>query len=135
MSDVQISQGLNYSVDSQLIKQPRQELNNERGNTPDGVKPEDSPEHNGEGASSNEQLISEVKDNLARLNDVIPVTATNLQFQLDEEGDPPVVLVLDKSSNEVIREIPSKEFREVAKALEEFADKLTKRGVLFDRTA
>ena len=43
--------------------------------------------------------------------------------------------MLDKENDEVIREIPTEEFREVAKALEEFADKLSNKGLLFDRTA
>ena len=53
----------------------------------------------------------------------------------DEKGDPPIIKVLDKENDEVIREIPTEEFREVAKALEEFADKLSNKGLLFDRTA
>ena len=65
-------------------------------------------------------LIAEVKENLEKLNEFIPVTATNLIFEFDELGDPPIIKVLDKQSNEVIREIPTKEFREVAKALDEF---------------
>jgi flagellar protein FlaG len=42
---------------------------------------------------------------------------------------------MDKDNKEVIREIPSEEFREVAKALEEFTDKLTGKGVIFNQTA
>ncbi|MGS0496126.1 flagellar protein FlaG [Pseudoalteromonas mariniglutinosa] len=80
-------------------------------------------------------LIAEVKENLEKLNEFIPVTATNLIFEFDELGDPPIIKVLDKQSNEVIREIPTKEFREVAKALDEFADKLTNKGLLFNKTA
>lgn len=80
-------------------------------------------------------LIAEVKQNLEKLNSYIPVTSTNLIFEFDEKGDPPIIKVLDKENDEVIREIPTKEFREVAKALEEFADKLSNKGLLFDRTA
>jgi flagellar protein FlaG len=80
-------------------------------------------------------LIAEVKQNLEKLNDYIPVTSTNLIFEFDELGDPPIIKVLDKENDEVIREIPTEEFREVAKALEEFADKLTNKGLLFNRTA
>ncbi|WP_286257506.1 flagellar protein FlaG [Pseudoalteromonas apostichopi] len=82
-----------------------------------------------------EDLIAEVKQNLEKLNSYIPVTSTNLIFEFDEEGDPPIIKVLDKENDEVIREIPTEEFREVAKALEEFADKLSNKGLLFDRTA
>jgi len=80
-------------------------------------------------------LIAEVKQNLEKLNSYIPVTSTNLIFEFDEKGDPPIIKVLDRENDEVIREIPTEEFREVAKALEEFADKLTNKGLLFDRTA
>lgn len=80
-------------------------------------------------------LIAEVKQNLEKLNNYIPVTSTNLIFEFDEKGDPPIIKVLDKQNDEVIREIPTEEFREVAKALEEFADKLSNKGLLFDRTA
>ncbi len=80
-------------------------------------------------------LIAEVKQNLEKLNDYIPVTSTNLIFEFDEQGDPPIIKVLDKENDEVIREIPTEEFREVAKALDEFADKLSNKGLLFDRTA
>lgn len=80
-------------------------------------------------------LITEVKQNLEKLNSYIPVTSTNLIFEFDEKGDPPIIKVLDKENDEVIREIPTEEFREVAKALEEFADKLSNKGLLFDRTA
>ncbi|MEQ5873788.1 flagellar protein FlaG [Pseudoalteromonas sp. MEBiC 03485] len=80
-------------------------------------------------------LIAEVKQNLEKLNSYIPVTSTNLIFEFDEKGEPPIIKVLDKENDEVIREIPTEEFREVAKALEEFADKLSNKGLLFDRTA
>jgi flagellar protein FlaG len=83
---------------------------------------------------SNDKLISEVKDNLEKLNQFIPVTATNLSFEFDEKGNPPFIRVMDKDNNEVIREIPSEEFREVAKALDEFADKLSNKGFIFDKT-
>jgi flagellar protein FlaG len=80
-------------------------------------------------------LIAKVKSNLEKLNEFIPVTSTNLYFEFDESGDPPFIRVVDKENKEVIREIPSKEFREVAKALDELADKLSGKGLLFDHSA
>lgn len=80
-------------------------------------------------------LIDEVKQNLEKLNKYIPVASTNLKFEFDEDGDPPIIKVFDKKSEEVIREIPTEEFREVAKALEEFADKLTNKGLILNQTA
>lgn len=84
--------------------------------------------------SERKALIDEVKENLEKLNKYIPVTSTNLKFEFDEKGDPPIIKVFDKTSEEVIREIPTEEFREVAKALDEFADKLTNKGLLFNQT-
>ena len=80
------------------------------------------------------ELFVEVKDNLEKLNEYIPVTSTNLKFEFDDGGDLPIIKVLDKSNDEVIREIPTEEFREIAKALDEFADKLTNKGFLFNKT-
>ena len=84
--------------------------------------------------SDRKALIDEVKENLEKLNKYIPVTSTNLKFEFDEAGEPPIIKVFDKTSEEVIREIPTEEFREVAKALDEFADKLTNKGLLLNQT-
>jgi flagellar protein FlaG len=85
-------------------------------------------------AKEDKELFVEVKDNLEKLNEYIPVTSTNLKFEFDDGGDLPIIKVLDKSNDEVIREIPTEEFREIAKALDEFADKLTNKGLLFNKT-
>ncbi|GAA79450.1 flagellar protein FlaG [Pseudoalteromonas sp. B131b] len=79
-------------------------------------------------------LFVEVKENLEKLNEYIPLTSTNLKFEFDERGDFPIIKVLDKSNDEIIREIPTEEFREIAKALDEFADKLINKGLLFNKT-
>lgn len=89
---------------------------------------------NSDDSKDKELLIEEVKSNLEKLNSFIPVASTNLSFEFDENGDPPFIRVMDKDNKEVIREIPSEEFREVAKALEEFTDKLTGKGVIFNQT-
>ncbi|WP_372766415.1 flagellar protein FlaG [Pseudoalteromonas sp.] len=78
-------------------------------------------------------FFEEIKENLKKINDFISVSSTNLIFEFDELGEPPVVKVIDKSNDEVIREIPPQEIREVAKAFENLADKLnTPAGVLFN---
>jgi flagellar protein FlaG len=81
-----------------------------------------------------ELLVEDVKNNLEKLNQFIPVTSTNLSFEFDDTGGTPFIRVIDKDNDAVIREIPSKEFREVAKALDEFADKLSSKGFIFDKT-
>lgn len=79
-------------------------------------------------------LSESVKLDLEKVNNFIPLTSTNLSFEFDEEGNPPFIRVVDKDSNEVIREIPSEDFREVAKALNDLADKISGKGVLIDKT-
>ncbi|MBB1402333.1 flagellar protein FlaG [Pseudoalteromonas sp. SG45-1] len=85
-------------------------------------------------SKKDKDLFVEVKENLERLNEYIPVTSTNLRFEFDDGGDLPIIKVLDKSNDEIIREIPTEEFREIAKALDEFADRLTNKGLLFNKT-
>ena len=98
-------------------------------------EPVDIDEVSSKKRQEKQDMIAEVKENLEKLNKYIPVTATNLIFEFDELGEPPIIKVLDKESEEVIREIPTEEFREVAKALDEFADKLTSKGMLFNHSA
>ena len=59
-----------------------------------------------------DELLKDVKENLDKLNQFIPISSTNLSFEFDENGNPPFIRVIDKNNDEVIREIPSEEFRE-----------------------
>ncbi len=85
-------------------------------------------------SQSKEAFFDSVREHLEKLNEFIPIQSTNLVFEFDELGDPPVIKVIDKDSSEVIREIPSKEFSEMAKALDNFADKLNQSGMIFNET-
>ena len=91
-------------------------------------------ENSNEISDKDELLVEDVKINLEKLNQFIPVTSSNLSFEFDDTGGAPFIRVIDKDNDVVIREIPSKEFREVAKALDEFADKLSNKGFIFDKT-
>ena len=73
---------------------------------------------------------NQIRQTLEQINKVIPITNTRLVFEFDELGDPPVIKVIDKTSNELIREIPSQDLVKVAKAFSEMADNLTKAGAL-----
>jgi len=86
-------------------------------------------------ALADKELEASLQESLDKVNEFLSVKSTNLTFEFDEKGDPPIIKVIDQGSEEVIREIPSKEFREVAKALEELADKLDNKGVLVNETA
>lgn len=65
-----------------------------------------------------------VLDRLKSINEQFPIKSTSLIFEFDDTNDPPVVKVVDKESGEVIRELPPKELREIAKALSDIADNL-----------
>ena len=75
---------------------------------------------------------NQIRQTLEQINKVIPIANTRLVFEFDELGDPPVIKVIDKTSNELIREIPSQELVKVAKAFSEMADNLTKAGALIN---
>ncbi|WP_440055615.1 flagellar protein FlaG [Pseudoalteromonas sp. T1lg65] len=136
MSEVQTQSNLGYQNTVPLNEQKRADTNVETSRAIEKAeKSSNKTEEMDDKSSTQQKLFVEVKENLAKLDEFIPVTATNLQFEFDEGGETPVIKVMDKESKEVIREIPSEEFREVAKALEEFADKITKQGLLFDKTA
>lgn len=69
---------------------------------------------------------SSILQRLKSINEQFPLKSTSLVFEFDDANDPPVVKVVDKESGDVIREIPPKELREIAKALSEIADNLSK---------
>lgn len=74
----------------------------------------------------------QIRQTLEQINKVIPIANTRLVFEFDELGDPPVIKVIDKTSNELIREIPSQDLVKVAKAFSEMADNLNKAGGLIN---
>lgn len=67
---------------------------------------------------------STIDDKLKIVNEQLSFKSTSLVFEFDDANDPPIVKVIDKESGEVIREIPPKDLREIAKALTEIADNI-----------
>lgn len=88
-----------------------------------------------ESAEVRAQFFADLQQNLQKLNEVFPLTTTNLSFEFDKTGSESFIRVIDRDNQKVIREIPSEEFRKVAKALDEFADNFRSKGLIFDRTA
>ncbi len=135
MNDIQISPSQNLETEVARVK----------NNLPKPEKLDDSNQErskvsskfsvNDENEKSNFEFIKEVKENLKKINDFIPVSSTGVSFEFNETESNPIIKVIDKSNDEVIREIPSEEFREMAKALDEFAEKVSSTGVLFNKTA
>jgi len=75
--------------------------------------------------STREQLDNAVK----AVQKFVQPLASNLQFSIDEETNIRVVKVVDIATKEVIRQIPSEEILQIAKAL----DRL--QGLLFQQKA
>jgi flagellar protein FlaG len=75
--------------------------------------------------ASREDLDAAVK----KINDSMPASAQSLQFSIDEDSKDIVVKVIDQSTKEVVRQIPTEEALEIAKSL----DKM--RGLLIHQTA
>jgi len=75
--------------------------------------------------ASREDVSGAVK----KINDSPLGTAQGLEFSIDEDTDVIVVKVIDQSTREVVRQMPSKEALEIAKSL----DKM--QGLLIRETA
>lgn len=62
--------------------------------------------------------MNQVKDAVKNLNDAMKAMSQNLEFTVDSDSERTVVKVLDKQTNEVVRQIPSPEALEIAKAVD-----------------
>lgn len=59
-----------------------------------------------------------VKQAVEQVNKAVPSFSRNLQFSVDEDTNRNIVRVVDTSTGDVIRQIPSEEILEIAKALD-----------------
>ena len=86
----------------------------------------DSQKNDGSENQQQESAITQstVDEKLKILNEQLSFKSTSLVFEFDDANDPPIVKVIDKESGDVIREIPPKDLREIAKALTEIADNI-----------
>jgi flagellar protein FlaG len=84
----------------------------------DGIKP------------SREDVSAAVK----KMNDAMLGSSQSLQFSIDEDSKDIVVKVIDQSTKEVVRQIPSKEALQIAKSIDKSIDKM-QQGLLIDHTA
>ncbi len=73
-------------------------------------------------------IDSTIEDKLQVVNNQLSLKSTSLVFEFDDTSEPPIVKVIDKESGDVIREIPPKELREIAKALTDIADNMNRSG-------
>lgn len=80
-------------------------------------------------AKAEEANAKQVEFAVDKLNKFVKTSSSDVQFSVDEESGIRVISVVDKETKEVIRQMPSKEVVEMAKAL----DKL--QGLLIKQTA
>lgn len=60
----------------------------------------------------------QVDQALSSINNALQVRSQDLEFSIDTESDRTIVKVVDKHTQEVIRQMPSEEAIEIAKALD-----------------
>ncbi len=74
----------------------------------------------------NEVSHDDVKKTVEELSQYVEKFSTHISFSIDPEREEPMILVKDKESGKVIRQIPPKEVVELRKRMEEIA------GIIFD---
>ncbi len=68
--------------------------------------------------NAKEPSKEELNKAVEKIQKFVSNTASDIQFSLDEDSGVTVVKVIDRSTKDVIRQIPSKEMLELAQALE-----------------
>ena len=71
----------------------------------------------------------EVEDAVAKLNNSVQQRVQSLVFAIDDDSHRTIVKVIDLRTQEVLRQIPTREALEIAKAIDAF------RGLLVDQEA
>lgn len=78
----------------------------------------------GSGAADKESL----QQALGSINDVLKNRAPGLEFTFDKDDARLVVKIVDRDTNEVIRQMPSREALEIAKALDKLQSLLARQS-------
>lgn len=88
-----------------------------------------SDKNQADAAKTEEPNTKQVESAVEKLNKFVKTSSSNVQFSVDQETGIRIISVVDKDTKEVIRQMPSKEVVEMARAL----DKL--QGLLIKQTA
>jgi flagellar protein FlaG len=70
----------------------------------------------------------EVSHALKSINHALKERSQDLEFSIDDDSDRTIVKVVDKSTQEVIRQMPTEEALEIAKALDRLQSLLVKQS-------
>ncbi len=90
------------------------------------VKPEVEDDSARSAAQPSREQVAQA---MQQMQEALPPVARNLQFSIDEETGRTVVKVIDPSTKEVIRQMPSEELLTIAKALDSMRGLLIKQDV------
>lgn len=80
----------------------------------------------GDAQNRNKPAALSIEDAVKRLSDFVAPTQSQINFSIDEESGVRVVKILDSVSKEVIRQFPSEEAIEIARALDKLQGLLIK---------
>jgi flagellar protein FlaG len=95
----------------------------------DGVREASaSVQSKGKTEQSNDAQVrpEELKSAVEKVQSFVSATTSDVNFSIDKESGNTVVKVIDRSTKEVIRQIPSKEMLEMAQALDRLQGLLVK---------
>lgn len=67
---------------------------------------------------SKKNIVDITEEQVRNASQTISQLNIQLSFELSEEGDQSVVLILDKDTGDVVRQLPSEEFVEMSKRIE-----------------
>lgn len=87
------------------------------------------PEQSTTAAQRNAEKPENLDQMVSELNDLVQELRRELQFSVDEDNGDTIVKIIDKNTEEVIRQIPSEEVLALRKRLEEMS------GVIFRGSA
>ena len=76
-----------------------------------------------------ELSVSEILEVVQKANAALSSNQSNLKFLVDSDNGKPIVQIVDRETQEVLRQIPSVEMLKIAKAIEKM------QGVLMSREA
>ncbi len=96
-----------------------------RNSSPDVSAPQDDPS-----SEQSPNVTREFANQLAKnLSKVVSAVTPSVTFAVDDQSDRMVIRVLDRSTHELIRQIPSEEMLQLARSLDDM------RGLLVNKTA
>jgi flagellar protein FlaG len=79
-----------------------------------------APARRGVDAPTREEVAAAVK----HINQSMPASSQTLEFSIDDDSKQTIVKIVDQSTKEVVRQIPSAEAVEIAKSLDKMLGRL-----------